>query len=184
MHKPASSAHTALPDGDAYRQQSLFIHVSLALQHDLGALSRCIMYLLSHPTPSLTCCAAACAGFAAASPEEFALLPRLLGWHQRGLLWLQLHTTQSHELDKHIQTAAEHQQPQTAQLQRRPPHQLAVQQGRIDFEQLQKALQELHKTASNIDAYVCGPPQMTDEVVGSLEKLGLPSSCIRTEKWW
>jgi NAD(P)H-flavin reductase len=118
---------------------------------------------------------------AAASPQEFALLPRLLDWQQKGLLQLQLHTTQDYGP---IPSSCQ-QQADEVQQQPGPPVERVT--GRIAEVHLQAAMQQLQQGAARaqeVDAYVCGPPSMTDEVVGLLQKLGVPSSCIRTEKWW
>lgn len=106
--------------------------------------------------------------YSAASPEEFALLPRLLAWQQSGKLLLQLRTTQVHGLGK--------QQPGATQL--------TMQEGRIDAADLAAALQDLQSGPQDVDAYVCGPPQMTDSVVEWLQQLGVPPGSVRTEKWW
>jgi NAD(P)H-flavin reductase len=116
--------------------------------------------------------------YTAAKAEEFALLARLLGWQQRGLIQLQLHTTKCHDASmamqqRHCDSPSQQQQP--------PLH---VTQGRIQLAHLQQALQRLQSACPDVDAYVCGPPVMTDEVVGLLQQLGMPNSCIRTEKWW
>lgn len=108
--------------------------------------------------------------YSAASPQEFALLPRLLAWQQSGKLRLQLRTTQAHGLGQHLQ-----QQPGAAQLQ----------EGRIDAAGLAAALQQdLHAGPQDVHACVCGPPQMTDSVVEWLQQLGVPPGNVRTEKWW
>lgn len=121
---------------------------------------------------------------AAASPDEFALLPRLLQWQQQGALQLQLHTTQSHNelplaLQQHMLQQLPQQQPQCT-----------MHQGRITKAHMEDALQQLRlaggcgRSGPGIDAYVCGPPSMTDDVTNILEDLGVPADCIRTEKWW
>eukprot|EP00775_Hariotina_reticulata_P012969 gene12969-13098_t len=47
------------------------------------------------------------------------------------------------------------------------------------------ALQQLHAgQPGEVSAYVCGPPQMTDQVVRTLAALGLPQRCLHAEKWW
>lgn len=120
---------------------------------------------------------------AAASPEEFALLPRLLDWQQKGFLRLQLHTTQSHDLATYLQRNMQQhlqQQHPAAAHQEQP----LLQQGRIDRAHLHQAVRELQQASQGLDAYVCGPPKMTDAIVEQLQQLGLDSSCIRTEKWW
>jgi ferredoxin-NADP reductase len=106
--------------------------------------------------------------YSAASPEEYALLPRLLAWQQRGKLRMQLHTTQAHGLGQHLQRQAG----------------LTTQEGRIDAAALAAALQDLHTKPQDVDAYVCGPPQMTDSVVEWLAQLGVPPDSVHTEKWW
>lgn len=114
---------------------------------------------------------------AASSPGEFALLPRLLAWHQQGLLQLQLYVTQSSSQGDADDAAA-------AFSDSLPPG-VACHQGRITTAQLQTALEGLRQQPSQgVDAYVCGPPQMTDDVVEQLKGLGLPAADIRTEKWW
>lgn len=116
--------------------------------------------------------------YTAAKAEEFALLPRLLGWQQRGLLQLQLHTTRS----QNANMAMQQQHCDSPTQQQQPP--LDATRGRIQLADLQQALQQLQGICPDVDAYVCGPPVMTDEVVSLLQQLGMPSSCIRTEKWW
>ena len=73
---------------------------------------------------------------AAASPDEFALLPRLLKWQQNGLLQLQLHTTRDH---RPIQGTL---QQQGVDAGLHPP---SVQQGRITAAHLQAALKTLQE---------------------------------------
>jgi NAD(P)H-flavin reductase len=114
----------------------------------------------------------------AAKAEEFALLPRLLNWQQRGLLQLQLHTTRSHDAS----VALQQQHCDSPTQQQQPP--LDVTQGRVQLTHLQQALQQLQGNGPDVDAYVCGPPVMTDEVVSLLQQLGMPNSSIWTEKWW
>lgn len=123
------------------------------------------------------CYTRACCVFpAAATPGEFALLPRLLALQQAGLLQMMLHTTRSHGAIQAMQ------QLQQAHAESTPLKEVQQVQGRITRQELHKALM-LHGT-KELDAYVCGPPRMTDEVVGLLEELGVPGGCIRTEKWW
>lgn len=37
---------------------------------------------------------------------------------------------------------------------------------------------------SDIIAYVCGPPAMTDDVCSMLERMGVKGDGLRYEKWW
>jgi ferredoxin-NADP reductase len=105
----------------------------------------------------------------AASPQEFALLPRLLQWQQEArCLDLQLHTTRQHA-------------PLPAQLQAH-----VVRRHRIGAKDLQAAVAALQAGGSSPGpvAYVCGPPGMTDDVVQQLVESGVAPGDIKTERWW
>lgn len=39
-------------------------------------------------------------------------------------------------------------------------------------------------TGAGVQAYVCGPPQMTDELTGLLQELGVAPGNVHLEKWW
>lgn len=101
----------------------------------------------------------------AASADEFARLPQLLEWQQRGALDLQLFTTRSHGA---------------------PAPGVVPQQGRIGQQQLAAALQRLrashHVEACDVLAFLCGPPAMTDELSAVLQQLGVTH--VGTERWW
>jgi len=58
--------------------------------------------------------------------------------------------------------------------------------GRIGVEEIREALRSLAADdhTSNIEAFVCGPPQMIDSLQGSLLSCGLPQQAIHYEKWW
>jgi hypothetical protein len=137
---------------------------------------------------------------AAAEPSEFALLKHLLPWQQSGAIDMQLHTTRAHGLPPALQGFCAQQQQQQQQLtpatvagqELRPPQ---VVQGRIDESHLRAAVQQLSKGSSSsslgdqsrvqgVVAYVCGPPQMSDDVVKALLGLGLPQGSVHTERWW
>jgi hypothetical protein len=114
---------------------------------------------------------------------------------------MQLHTTRTHGLPPALQEVCAQQQqqqlltPGTAAGQDvRPPQ---VVQGRIDESHLRAALQQLSKASGSsskssgvqsrvqdVVAYVCGPPQMSDDVLKTLLGLGLPQGSVHTERWW
>jgi hypothetical protein len=137
---------------------------------------------------------------AAAEPSEFALLQQLLHWQQAGAIDMQLHTTRTHGLPLALQeTRAQQQQqlpaPGTAAGQDVKPPQVV--QGRIAESHLRAAVQQLSKGSGSsssslglpsrvqdVVAYVCGPPQMSDDVVKTLLGLGLPQGSVHTERWW
>ena len=55
---------------------------------------------------------------------------------------------------------------------------------RWTYEELEEALGE-ETERENAVAYVCGPPQMTDEVVGMLKRVpGMKEDWVFCEKWW
>jgi len=150
--------------------------------------------------------------YSARAPHEFALLPRLLAWQQQsaGRLTLQLHTTQAHGMPPALQ---QHQAaalpPGVSLLQRRllradveqalqelaggsgrPGGGAGAQQpaggasnasgsGRPDGEAGAGATQ-----GQGVQAYVCGPPGMTDAMVEQLHALGLEEGRVHSEKWW
>lgn len=64
---------------------------------------------------------------------------------------------------------------------------LDVRAGRISRMQLEEELDSNNCLMSAM-FYVCGPPPMTDAIVGTLTSsppgLGVPASRIRTERWW
>eukprot|EP00928_Gymnodinium_smaydae_P006066 TRINITY_DN12111_c0_g1_i2.p1 TRINITY_DN12111_c0_g1~~TRINITY_DN12111_c0_g1_i2.p1 ORF type:complete len:332 (+),score=33.74 TRINITY_DN12111_c0_g1_i2:116-997(+) len=57
--------------------------------------------------------------------------------------------------------------------------------GRIGVQHLKDVMDSGQVGADATLAYVCGPPGMTDELVGLLkEDLALPAEHVRFEKWW
>lgn len=57
--------------------------------------------------------------------------------------------------------------------------------GRITAEELDQALGRDVKWRKNVVCYVCGPPQMTDEIVEYLStQPGMAKSRVFCEKWW
>uniref|UniRef100_A0A383VK06 FAD-binding FR-type domain-containing protein n=1 Tax=Tetradesmus obliquus TaxID=3088 RepID=A0A383VK06_TETOB len=147
--------------------------------------------------------------YSAAEPSEFALLKQLLHWQQAGAINMQLHTTRTHGLPPVLQEAINQQQQhlQQQQLQRTGAAQgiklPRVLQGRIGSSHLAAALKQLRQGTSSsnssdsssgatssecglqdVAACVCGPPQMSEDVVQALLRLGLPHTSVHTERWW
>lgn len=121
-------------------------------------------------------CLAVAAG---TDPSEFALLKQLVSWHLHGYVHLQLHTTRVHGTPSALQelnAAGGHSAGSVPSLI----------QGRIDRQHLQSALQQLRVEygVADVVSYVCGPPQMTDEVTHTLRDLGLAAESVHSERWW
>lgn len=61
-------------------------------------------------------------------------------------------------------------------------------QGRIQQQHLEAAIRQLQRSSApggkDVLAYVCGPPQMTDDISQTLLKLGLDQGDVHTERWW
>lgn len=57
-----------------------------------------------------------------------------------------------------------------------------VQHGRLTQPVVQAALQASPVEAT--EAFICGPPHMTDTMVGYLQHSGLPEHAVHYEKWW
>jgi len=57
--------------------------------------------------------------------------------------------------------------------------------GRFGVPDLQEVLNDVGVPPSEVLAYVCGPPGMTDEFVAALQgPLKVPAERVRSEKWW
>jgi len=58
--------------------------------------------------------------------------------------------------------------------------------GRVGVEEIREALRSLAADGktNDIEAFVCGPPQMIDSLQASLLSCGLPQQAIHHEKWW
>jgi ferredoxin-NADP reductase len=57
--------------------------------------------------------------------------------------------------------------------------------GRIGRSDLEDALSSLgDEDRANVDAYICGPPPMTESISGVLGELGLAVDRIHFERWW
>lgn len=119
-----------------------------------------------------------CFTFAATEPTEFAVLKQLLHWHHRGAVNLQLHTTKVHGAPMMLQQSVRGDQSSSSLP--------TVVPGRINKQHLQAVLQQLRADYGHADvlAYVCGPPQMTDEVTTMLVDLGVQPQDVHSERWW
>lgn len=139
--------------------------------------------------------------YSASSPEEFALLPQLLRWQQaaRRRLRLQLHTTQGHGRAVALQQLREQASPGVRLLQ----HRLGISDLRAAIDQLRPlhaastsaaAVSNAGSTAvvgegggtareqAWLNAYVCGPQAMIDDMEAQLQQLGVTR--VFSEKWW
>ena len=63
--------------------------------------------------------------------------------------------------------------------------------GRIDKKALGRAIDRLRAAAvsegrsgTDVVAFLCGPPKMSDAMEKTLLKLGLPKRSVRLERWW
>ena len=63
--------------------------------------------------------------------------------------------------------------------------------GRIDKKALERAIDRLRAAAvsegrsgTDVVAFLCGPPKMSDATEKTLLKLGLPKRSVRLERWW
>lgn len=57
--------------------------------------------------------------------------------------------------------------------------------GRITVDTLREAVAQSGFCSDDTLAYVCGPPQMTDDIVAALvDEVSVPSGSVRFEKWW
>ncbi len=63
--------------------------------------------------------------------------------------------------------------------------------GRIDKKALERAIDRLRAAAvsegrsgTDVVAFLCGPPKMSDAMEKTLLKLGLPKRSVRLERWW
>jgi len=105
---------------------------------------------------------------------DLALLPQLREWAARsgGRLRLQVHVTGEEGVDE-----------------ARPDGEgEAWRKGRVTARDAREAAQALaveEDGGAKVGAFVCGPPQMTDELAAALAEVGVVGPArVFTEKWW